>query len=87
MTAGQTPFDVDVVLERYGDAVSGSYSYGAGFGRLKGAVNGATLSYRWTMGNAGGRGVLTLQDGTYRGTWGNGDSSTGVGSLEMTGTP
>jgi hypothetical protein len=87
MTAGRTPFDIDVVLERYGDAVSGSYSYGAGFGRLKGALNGATLSYRWTMSNASGTGVLTLQDGTYRGTWGNGDSSTGVGALEMTRAP
>lgn len=87
MTAGRTPFEIDVVLERYGDAVSGSYSYGAGFGRLKGSVNGATLNYRWTMSNTGGMGVLTLQDGTYRGTWGNGDSSTGAGALEMTGTP
>lgn len=87
VTVGRTPFDADVVLERFGEIVSGSYSFGAGFGRLKGALSGSNLNYRWTMGKAGGSGVLTLQDGVYRGTWGSTASSTGEGSLELLKAP
>ena len=37
---GRTPFTVDAVLERYGDVVSGSYSYGAGFRPAQGRGEG-----------------------------------------------
>ncbi len=80
---GRTPFTVDSVLERYGDTVSGSYSYGAGFGRLKGEVRGDTLTYRWSMGRASGNGVLTLKDGSYRGTFGSGTADTGDGTITI----
>jgi Peptidase U49 len=33
LTGGTTPLDVDVVLSRNGDSVTGSYSFGAGFAR------------------------------------------------------
>jgi hypothetical protein len=71
------------VFERYGDTVSGSYSYGAGFGRLKGEVRGDTLTYRWSMGRASGSGVLTLKDGSYRGTFGSGTANTGDGTITI----
>ena len=58
---GRTPFTVDSVFERYGDTVSGSYSYGAGFGRLKGEVKGRYANVSLLMGRASGNGVLTLR--------------------------
>src|SRR4029077_20373983 len=80
---GRTPCTVHAVLERYGDVVSGSYSYGAGFGRLKGEVKGDTLTYRWSMGRTSGNGVLTLQNGSYRGTFGSGTANTGDGTMTI----
>jgi hypothetical protein len=80
---GRTSFPADAVLERFGDAVSGSYSYGAGFGRIRGNVKGDSLSYRWSLGRQSGNGVLTLQNGNYRGTFGSGAASSGEGTIAL----
>jgi hypothetical protein len=80
---GTTPLDVDVILRRTGDAITGAYSFGAGFGRLEGSVAGATLAYRWTMGADGGGGRLTLKNGGYEGTWGFGPSDSDGGSIAL----
>jgi hypothetical protein len=80
-TGGQTPLGVDFVLSRSGAGVTGSYSFGAGFGRLRGAIQGSTLNYQWDFGSVSGSGQITLQGGEYRGTWGTGTSPTGAGTL------
>ena len=72
VTGGSTALDLDVVLKRDGDRVTGSYSYGGGFGRIDGVVAGDTLNYRWTLPPDSGAATLTLKDGVYRGTWGLG---------------
>jgi len=85
--AGRTDFDVDVVLQESRDEVNGSFSYGAGYGSMNGKVAGDTLSYRWTLGPDIGGGAMTLRDGTYRGTWGNGGSASNGGTFELQKSP
>jgi hypothetical protein len=82
--AGRTDFDADVVLERNGENVAGTFSYGAGYGRMDGRASPNRLLYRWILGADKGAGVMTLQGGEYRGTWGTGDSETGGGRFELT---
>jgi hypothetical protein len=83
ITNGATPLEVDVVLERRGSKVDGSYSFGAGFGRLEGEVAGATLTYQWTLPPDSGRGRITLSNGDYQGTWGIGTADLGGGSIHL----
>lgn len=80
---GRTAFTVDAMFERHGDAVSGSYSYGAGFGRIRGVVKGDSLTYRWSMGRASGNGVLTQRDDGFRGTFGSGSAASGEGIIAL----
>jgi hypothetical protein len=81
--AGRTDFLADVVLERNGEDVSGTFSYGAGYGSMDGKASGNRLPYRWTLGADKGAGVMTQQGGEYRGTWGYGDSVTDGGRFEL----
>jgi len=84
ITGGTTSFDVDVVLDRRGDAVTGSYSFGSGFGRLEGEVDGATLHYRWTLAPDEGTGTIMLgDDGAYQGSWGFDGSDAGGGVIRL----
>jgi hypothetical protein len=81
---GRTPLDVDVVLNRQGSEVTGSYSFGAGFGRLEGQVDGADMSYRWTLPPDEGMGSITLgADGGYQGSWGFAGSDSGGGLIQL----
>ena len=82
-TGGTTPLDVDVVLSRDGEKVAGSYSFGAGFARLEGALQGSTLNYRWRMSPDGGAGRITLEGDEYRGSWGNGASASNGGTIVL----
>jgi hypothetical protein len=84
MTVGPTDFDADTFLVRDGDTVTGSYSFGAGFGRIEGTVSGSTLDYRWSLASDSGAATVTFDGGTYRGTWGAGASAAGGGIIEMT---
>ena len=83
MTIGPTDFDIDTVLVREGDTVTGSYSFGAGFGRIEGAINGSTLDYRWSLAPDSGAASVTFDGSVYRGTWGAGTSAEGGGIIEM----
>lgn len=85
--AGRTDFDVDMVLEKSGDAVGGTFSYGAGYGRIEGLMAGDALAYLWSLGRDRGSGVIRLDGGTYRGTWGYGRSATDGGTFELTKSP
>jgi hypothetical protein len=87
LTGGTTPLDVDVVLSRNGDSVTGSYSFGAGFARLEGTLQGSTLNYRWRLPPDSGIGRITLESGGYRGTWGSGASATDGGTLLLRSSP
>ena len=87
LTGGSTPLDVDVVLSRDGERVTGSYSFGAGFARLDGTIQGSTLNYHWRMPPDRGAGRITLQGGEYRGTWGNGASATDGGPILLRSNP
>jgi hypothetical protein len=87
LTGGRTPLDVDVVLSRTGDTVTGSYSFGVGFARLEGKVEGSTLNYRWRLASDSGAGRITLQDSEYRGTWGKEASSTDGGTITLRNDP
>ncbi len=80
---GRTEFNVDMVLTQNGEAVSGSFSYGNGVGRISGTVKDAQLAYRWILGNESGVGVITARDNAYRGTWGYGTSVAGGGTLDL----
>jgi hypothetical protein len=88
------PNAIDIMLTREGDRVTGSFSMGPGFGRLEGTIRGAVLNLRWTepftlgpiAGGPQGRGVLSLENGEYRGTWGAGDSVSGL-SLVLSSEP
>ncbi|HUF57407.1 MAG TPA: M48 family metalloprotease [Thermohalobaculum sp.] len=84
ITDGSTPLDVDVVLERSGDRVTGAYSFGAGFGRMEGEVAGNTLAYSWTLGSDHGQGQLILDGSTYRGSWDRSGAETGGGEIVLT---
>ncbi len=83
ITSGQTALGIDALLHRDGDHVRGSYSYGAGFGRFSGQLDGDSLSYGWTLPPDTGRARLTRQRDAYRGTWGIGDSESGGGTIEL----
>jgi hypothetical protein len=84
ITDGNTGLDVDTVLSRDGDRVTGSYSYGAGYGDIDGVVDGETLSYRWRLLSNEGAATLTYAgDGVYRGNWGVGNASTGGGDIRI----
>jgi hypothetical protein len=67
--------------------VTGSYSFGVGFARLEGTVEGSTLNYRWRLASDSGVGRITLKDGEYRGTWGSVASSTGGGTILLRSDP
>jgi len=78
--------EIDVILTRDGDNVTGSFSVGPGFGRLQGTVTGDLLALRWQeavffsriAGGTSGRGLLALDQDQYRGTFGPGNSTTGL---------
>jgi hypothetical protein len=74
---------VDMVLTQTGEAVSGSFSYGNGVGRVSGRAKDMLLVYRWTLGEGSGVGVITTQGNSYQGTWGYGDSPIGGGTLDL----
>jgi Peptidase family M48 len=81
--------EIDMILTRDGDNVTGSFSVGPGIGRLQGTVTGDILALRWQeavffgsiAGGTSGRGLLALDQGQYRGTFGSGNSTTGLALL------
>jgi hypothetical protein len=84
---GRIDFNLDMVLAQSGEAVTGSFSYGNGVGRVEGKAEGAKLTYRWTLGAERGAGVMTAQSGGYSGTMGYGDVTTDIGSFDLQKAP
>jgi hypothetical protein len=82
-----TALDVDMTLNRTGNQVTGSYSFGAGDVSLSAAtLVGDQLHYNWTWGTEHfGKGVLNVDPTGQRlsGTWGYTDSETGGGRWEL----
>ena len=68
--------------------MSGAYSFGAGFGRIKeGRIAGDRITYRWSLPPNSGQGVIGLEDGTYNGAWGVAQASSGGGSISLVRVP
>lgn len=83
VTVGQTSLDVDAVLTQTGDRVTGSYSFGAGFARLKGTAAGTDLSYAWELPPDSGFGTMQLRNGAFAGSWGMGRAASGAGTVRL----
>ena len=81
-----TDFDVEMGLTRHGDAVRGSYSFGAGTVTIEGTVSSNALFYNWKWGtDYFGKGVLK-PDASGReltGTWGYTQADSGGGTWTL----
>jgi len=81
-----TDFDVEMGLTRQGDAVRGSYNFGAGNVVIEGTVSNNTLFYNWKWGTEYfGKGVLK-PDASGReliGTWGYTQAESGAGTWKL----
>lgn len=71
-----------VVMKQEGSKVTGVYTYKGILGVIKGDVNGNTLDFNWaeTKGGAGsglGRFVMNADGGSFSGSWGSSDRSSG----------
>ncbi|HXH12601.1 MAG TPA: hypothetical protein VNP04_22885 [Alphaproteobacteria bacterium] len=75
------PMAIEFVLQRQGDGVTGSYSFGLGIGAIDGKVVGNKLHFRWEWANNEGRGILEgRDDGSVAGTWGYHRAESGAGT-------
>lgn len=75
------PFPVELWLERQGQRVRGSYSFGLGLGTLAGYIEGDRLFFEWEWAANHGKGLLEAQGAdTFSGTWGYEDERTGAGT-------
>lgn len=90
LDAKGTDFDVEMTLTLRGDAVRGSYTFGAGMSAgnvaIEGTVSDNTLFYNWKWGAAYfGKGMLK-PDGSGRelvGTWGYNRAESGAGTWKL----
>lgn len=75
---------VEIVLERQGDNVRGYYSFGLGFGSIRGTVQGDRLYFEWEWANNYGMGVFEgHDDGSFTGTWGYREARSGAGTWNV----
>lgn len=74
-----------VRLERRGDRVTGTFSYGLGGGQLEGEVVEGRLHFVWTLGMDRGLGVFEAEaeGARLRGRWGREDSAEDGGYWEL----
>jgi peptidase M48-like protein len=81
-----TDFDVEMGLTRQGDAVQGSYRFGAGNVAIEGIVSNDILFYKWKWGTEYfGKGILK-PDASGReliGTWGYTQAESGAGTWKL----
>jgi hypothetical protein len=72
---------IELVLERYGDNVTGTFTFGLGFGRLIGTIRNSKLDFDWMWVSNYGKGSFTAQaDGSFTGTWGYRENRSGAGT-------
>jgi hypothetical protein len=75
------PLAVRLGLQRQGDRVYGHYTFGLGSGFLYGEVKGKDLHFDWKWAGNSGHGVLNgRDDGSFTGTWGYRNASSGAGT-------
>ena len=76
------PRPIEATFERRDDQVTGRYTFGLGFGAItNGQVVGPQLRFHWEWAGNYGRGVLQAQpDGSFSGTWGYREASSGAGT-------
>jgi hypothetical protein len=75
------PMAIEFILERRGNQVTGHYSFGLGFGTIKGDVEDKRLYFEWQWANNFGKGVFEDRgDGSLTGTWGYRGASAGAGT-------
>jgi len=76
--------DVRYVLQRYGNKVTGRYSFGQGDAVLKGIIRNGQLHYEWQWGENIGRGVLRADGlGNIEGQWGYDAAVSGGGVVRL----
>jgi hypothetical protein len=76
------PMPMEFVLERRGERVRGRYTFGLGFGTIKGKVVDRRLYYDWEWAGNYGKGVLEDRDnGGFTGSWGYREARSGAGTL------
>ncbi len=81
---GSEALDMEMELYRQGDFVTGRYTFGLGEGKIAGVIQGDTLIYEWTWGDAYGNGRLVAgADGGLVGPWGHGSASEGGGAWDV----
>ena len=79
---GSARDEVDLLLLRDGDEVTGSYASGAVQGSVAGTVSGNELQLRWEEGPNRGRARLQMSGATLLGSWGKDESDKGAGNWE-----
>ncbi|HED15689.1 MAG TPA: hypothetical protein ENI64_02545 [Gammaproteobacteria bacterium] len=76
--------DVRYVLQRYGNKVTGRYSFGQGDATLKGIIRNGKLHYEWQRGDSFGHGVMRADGlGNINGQWGYDEAVRGGGSIHL----
>ncbi len=77
---GARSLPMEFTLKRNGQGVRGDFSFGVGFGKLEGYLEGNILYFDWEWANRSGRGVLESQGADeFSGTWGLGEARAGAG--------
>jgi hypothetical protein len=76
------PRPIEATFERRDDRVTGRYTFGLGFGAItNGQIVGQQLRFHWEWAGNYGQGVLQAQpDGSFSGTWGYREASSGAGT-------
>jgi hypothetical protein len=54
-----------------------------GFARIEGSAAGTRLTYEWTLPPDKGRGVVSLRDNVFEGSWGMGTANAGGGTVSF----
>lgn len=73
--------NVDLLLLRMGDEITGGYSNGKVDGFIEGRIKDGVLDFTWREGGLNGHGVAESQGDTIRGTWGTGGAKQGAGEF------
>ena len=79
---GRAAPEVDLLLLRSGDEVTGAYQSGNGHGSIEGKIADGVFRFTWKEGEARGRGQGTSKESQLAGSWGMGEQDSGGGTWE-----
>lgn len=83
-SSGMEQLNVQFVLQRSANKVTGRYSFGLGDAILNGIIQKGVLYYEWQWGDSFGRGVMRSDGlGNINGHWGYEDAETGGGEIRL----